>query len=318
MKKRILFVDDDRNLLDAIRRKMRALGNDWEAVYLSDPAEALDAIKRLGPAALVTDWNMPGTDGIRLCRTVRDLNKDGESGYCYVILLTGETETEKIVEALENGADDFVSKPFDTRELVARIRAGARIVELENGLRAANKRLETLAFTDPLTGLFNRRKGMEVLENEMARAQRKKGALSAIMADVDHFKSVNDSRGHRAGDEVLREIARRLRQTVRKYDTLVRWGGEEVLVVCPDTGAREVETVAERFRRAVASRPVEIEGQPALEVTASFGAATASDGDLAGVERLIERADEALYRAKNSGRNCVKLEMGSGDENDSA
>ncbi|MBI5426794.1 MAG: diguanylate cyclase [Nitrospinae bacterium] len=306
MKKRILFVDDDRNLLDAVRRKMRALGSEWEAVYLSDPAEALDAIKRLGPAALVTDWNMPGTDGIRLCRAVRDLNKDGESGYCYVILLTGETETEKIVEALENGADDFVSKPFDTRELVARIRAGARIVELENGLRATNKRLETLAFTDPLTGLFNRRKGMEVLENELARAQRKKGALSAIMADVDHFKSVNDSRGHRAGDEVLREIARRLRQTARKYDTLVRWGGEEVLVVCPDTGAGEVEAVAERLRRAIASRPVEIEGPPALEITASFGAATASDGDLAGVERLIERADEALYRAKNSGRNCVK------------
>lgn len=306
MKKQILFVDDDQNLLQGIKRAMRGMEKEWTAAYLSNAGEIVDTLKRSGPAVIVTDWHMPGMSGIELCRRVRELEKTKEIGFCYLILLTGRQGVEETVEALEKGADDFISKPFDARELVARIRSGFRIIELENGLRAALLQMESLAFTDPLTRLLNRRRGMEILETELARTQRGKQPLSVIMVDVDHFKKVNDSYGHAAGDMVLREIARRLQKMARKYDSVIRWGGEEILVVCPETSADEIFNVAERFRLAVCSEEIEIDPQTKLKITASSGAATAPAGNPTVAERLIDQADQALYQAKKTGRNCVR------------
>lgn len=306
MKKQILFVDDDQNLLQGIKRALRGMEKEWATDYLSNAGEIAGILKRSGPAVIVTDWNMPGVSGVELCQQVRELEKKKEIGFCYLILLTGRQGVEGAVEALEKGADDFITKPFDARELVARIRSGFRIIELENSLRAALQQMESLAFTDPLTGLLNRRRGMEILETELARVRRVKQPLSAIMADVDHFKKVNDSYGHAAGDTVLREIAGRFQKMARKYDSVIRWGGEEILVVCPETSAHDISGVAERFRLAVCSEDIEVCPQTKLNVTASLGAATVCADGLTGAGLLIGQADQALYQAKNSGRNCAR------------
>jgi two-component system chemotaxis response regulator CheY len=307
MKKRVVFVDDDEELLHGLRRSLRALEGEWDTDYFPDPAAAVEALRRASSAVIVTDWAMPGMSGIELCRRVRELEKNGSLGFCYVVLLSGRGEVEKVVEALESGADDFVSKPFDTRELVARIRVGLRIVDLENELRRANAQLEAMAFTDPLTRLLNRRRGMEILETEFSKVVRQKQRLSVIMADIDHFKSINDGHGHKAGDIVLKEVAARLGQAARNYDSVIRWGGEEILVVCPHATADEGAEIAERFRVAIRSRKVEVEPRTALAVTASFGVAGVSPEAMVTLECLLERADQSLYRSKQDGRDRVTV-----------
>ena len=226
--------------------------------------------------------------------------------YAYVILLTGNDRQEDVVSGLEAGADDYLTKPFDTYELKARLRTGERILRLQQELIAARDALKEQATHDPLTGLWNRGAIMEILGNELNRGAREGTPLTVVMADIDHFKLVNDSFGHLAGDAVLREVARRLRASVRPYDSVGRFGGEEFLVVF--SGYKSLPSInqAERLREAVAATPVSIE-KAVVPVALSLGVATWERESNASLEQLLASADAALYCAKERGRNRVEV-----------
>jgi diguanylate cyclase (GGDEF)-like protein len=224
----------------------------------------------------------------------------------YVLLLTARTEKEDLVLAMEAGADDYLTKPFEPQELQVRLRAGRRIVDLQGELIQAREELRHQATHDALTGLWNRSAILDALEREIARALREGKPIGVIMADLDHFKRINDVHGHPAGDEVLREASRRMTAAIRPYDSLGRYGGEEFLAVMPGCDETCSVRAAERLRAALADRSVSLEGEK-ISVTLSLGIAAVSDPNLAEADRLIKAADEALYRAKESGRNRVAI-----------
>jgi two-component system cell cycle response regulator len=253
---------------------------------------------------LVTDWEMPQMDGITLCKAVRNMQLDG---YVYALLLTARDAKEHIIAGLEAGADDYLVKPVHEAELIARLNAGRRILALEHSLRVANQRNRILSITDALTGTYNRRYLMEQLPREFERCRRYGYPLSVLMCDLDHFKQVNDERGHAAGDDVLQQFACRAQKFIRvNSDWIARYGGEEFLMVLPETGYDEGLIVAEKIRNLIAATPFSTRAGD-VSVTASFGvASTGQHGpDLTlKVETLIRAADESLYKAKLAGRNC--------------
>jgi diguanylate cyclase (GGDEF)-like protein len=206
---------------------------------------------------------------------------------------------------MEAGADDYVTKPFETKELEVRLRAGRRILDLQADLVKAREALRDQATHDPLTGLWNRYALLDTLKREHSRAGRESTPLAVIMVDLDHFKQVNDTYGHLAGDAVLREAARRMRIHVRSYDHVGRYGGEEFLIVLPGTSEVNAAQLAERLRDAIAREPVTLAGDLRVAVTASFGV-SATDLAAEDQETMIRLADEALYRAKENGRNRVE------------
>jgi diguanylate cyclase (GGDEF)-like protein len=243
----------------------------------------------------ILDWMMPGIDGIDLCRAVRT---SGNDSYTYLIVLTSRSEAEFTVEAMNAGADDFISKPFHPGELEARIRAGKRICELEQQLRLK-------ATYDALTGIYNRGAILDILDKAVARHQRDNEGLALAFADLDHFKQVNDVHGHAAGDAVLCEVARRMGQVLRPYDSLGRYGGEELIVILPGCGDASALDIAERIRKNVCAEPI-LGDFGAIVVTVSIGVAVLGQGPAA-YGGLIQMADRALYVAKDEGRNRVAL-----------
>lgn len=296
---KILVAEDDpvsRHTLEVFLRK-------WGYVVqaVADGAEALKALlEDPDPARLVVlDRQMPNVGGLDVCRAIR---KGGAEPYTYVILLTGEDREHDLLEGFEAGADEYITKPFEARELQARVRTGARIVELQEQLIAAREELRIDGMHDSLTRALNRVAFFEIFDREVARARRKHGAVSLIMADVDHFTAINDRYGHPAGDAVLREVARRLRASLRATDAVGRYGGEEFIVVAPDCSVQEAIKLAERFRNAISASPIHL-GDRDLQVTMSFGVAGTANMDEA--RQLLEAADAALYKAKESGRNRV-------------
>jgi diguanylate cyclase (GGDEF)-like protein len=228
-----------------------------------------------------------------VCRTVRAR----ETPYVYIIFLTSRDRREDMMAALDAGADDFLTKPLDVVELRARLRSGERVIGLQ-------EQLLYQATHDHLTSLWNRRMIREHLERELHRAAREHRPLSVALADIDHFKQVNDVHGHAAGDEVLRETVIRMRGVMRDYDAIGRYGGEEFLMVLPGCEGSAATQLADRTRKAVAMSPIHVNGA-SLPATISIGVAWSSDGQT-DADALIQRADAALYRAKASGRNCVK------------
>jgi diguanylate cyclase (GGDEF)-like protein len=247
---------------------------------------------------------MPGMDGTSICREVRKLNLQP---YIYLILLTARGYKQDVIEGLEAGADEYLTKPFDPYELKARLRSGARIVELQGSLIQAREALREQAIHDPLTQLLNRRATLDFLMSELSRADREHSPLSVMMVDIDHFKSVNDRFGHLSGDEVLCEVARRLRRSARTYDLVGRFGGEEFLVVAPSCRTTDVLIQAERLREVVCSQPITLKDL-SVKVTISVGVATTLDPNRQDMEALLATADKALYRAKANGRNRVEGE----------
>ncbi|MFO7971929.1 MAG: diguanylate cyclase, partial [Desulfobacterales bacterium] len=224
----------------------------------------------------------------------------GKSGYTYFIVLTAKEKKEDIVKGLEAGADDLLVKPFSHEELKCRILIGERILNLE-------KRILQLASTDSLTGILNRRAFMERLKAELERAEREHTSLYIIMADIDHFKSVNDEHGHQAGDRVLQEFSRRLMKLERPYDFLGRYGGEEFIACLPNTNEEQTLSIAERLRRGVEEMVVSRSGGANITITASLGTASyRAETGKDDVDRIIKRADDALYKAKRDGRNRVR------------
>ena len=297
----ILLAEDDPVTRMLMTRFLKKAGYEVKAV--SDGNEALDQMTKRYYPILVTDWEMPEMDGIDLCKAVRNLQLDG---YVYALLLTARNAKEHIIAGLEAGADDYLIKPVHEPELIARLNTGRRILALEHSLRFANEQNRILSITDALTGAFNRRYLMDQLPRELERCRRYGTPLSVLMCDVDHFKQVNDVNGHAAGDDVLQQFAARIQKSIRSTsDWLARLGGEEFLIVLPETDYEGAVLVAEKIRDIVSSSCFMTRGGD-VQVTASFGGASTElhGPDLTlKVETLLRTADECLYRSKQSGRN---------------
>ena len=279
---------------------------DYRVTAVKTGSEAWEALQQPGaPPMAVLDWMMPGMDGIEVCRRVRARE---QGHYCYVLLLTAKDDREDVVAGLNAGADDYLTKPFDVEELRARVRAGKRILELQAALLRAHDTLQYESAHDPLTGLWNRGAIINFLRNEIERQQRSSQPLGIMMADVDHFKKFNDTYGHLVGDQVLREVGRRLAEGVRTYDSVGRYGGEEFVVIVPGCKPADLAASAERLRRSIADTKFESSAGP-LNVTLSLGIASGSEGANATTdsESLLRAADTALYAAKAGGRNRVGI-----------
>jgi len=297
----ILLAEDDPVTRMLMTRFLEKAGYEVDAV--ANGSEALDKMASRYYPMLVTDWEMPEMDGVALCKVVRNMQLDG---YVYVLLLTARDSKEHIIAGLEAGADDYLIKPVHEAELIARLNAGRRILNLEHSLRVANERNRILSITDALTGAYNRRYLMEQLPRELERCRRYAYPLSVLMCDVDYFKKVNDARGHAAGDDVLQQFVARAQRTMRtNSDWVSRYGGEEFIIVLPETPHAGAMHVAEKIRCLISSTPFATRGGDA-SVTASFGVASTepSGPDLAlKVDTLIRAADECLYRSKEQGRD---------------
>jgi two-component system cell cycle response regulator len=287
---RVLAAEDNPVFQSMLRTLLKKWG--YEAVMAQNGTEALQILQSEdAPRLAVLDWMMPGMDGVQICRRVRSANREP---YIYILLLTARTESQDLVEGMDAGADDYLTKPFNAQELRVRIRAGHRILNLQDALRLQ-------ATHDGLTGFLNRNSILDRLQEETVRSERESRPLSLLMIDLDRFKSVNDTYGHLAGDVVLRDAAARMSAAARCYDGLGRYGGEEFLVVLPGCDLPAATAQAERLRETIAGRPFAISHHE-LSVTCSIGVAC-SEGPVP--EALIRQADEALYQAKARGRNRV-------------
>jgi diguanylate cyclase (GGDEF)-like protein len=255
------------------------------------------------PRLALLDWMMPNMDGVEICRSIRETKPDP---YVYLLLLTSRDQKQDVVKGIESGADDYLIKPFDPQELRARIHAGERIIELHDRLIRAQEELRSLATHDPLTGLLNRRACLDALLAELSRGCRSENPLCIVMVDIDHFKRINDTYGHLVGDDVLCEVAHRMQNSLRRYDTIGRFGGEEFLLVLPECSLEIGVKLAERVCQLVSSEPVKAKDQ-CVNVSISLGVAVAHELASADLEALLGSADEALYRAKKAGRNRVEF-----------
>ena len=298
----ILIAEDDPVSRKILERSLTKAG--YTVSTAKNGREALDLLNRNYYPIVITDWMMPEMNGTELCRAIR---RSEFPGYIYTMLLTSLDTKHDLISGLKAGADDYLTKPFNQAELMARLSTGRRILELEHSLRRANEEIRLLSVTDPLTSVFNRGYIDTHLPDEVVRAQRYGRALSVIMCDIDHFKRVNDTYGHQAGDAVLQCFAAGLRQLLRNnVDWVARYGGEEFLVVLPETALTGATSVAERLRQHTEQLAIPFENQD-LRITASFGVAGHGESSPAGLraETLIADADNGLYRAKNAGRNRV-------------
>jgi diguanylate cyclase (GGDEF)-like protein len=295
---RVLIADDDAGTTTTLAILARAWG--YDPLIVHDGQAALVQLQgQDAPTLAVLDWFMPGMNGVDVCRQLR---QDAARPYTYVILVTGRGGKDQMLDGLEAGADDFLVKPVDPNEMRARLIAGKRILELQEQLLTSQRHLREQATRDALTGLWNRAMILEILERELARSRRDHHPVSVLMADIDHFKRINDTLGHLAGDEVLHQVAQRLHAALRPYDMVGRYGGEEFLMVLPGCNAEAALMLAERLRAVVQAEPVH-DGPAAIPVTMSVGVAA---WDCAwSAPELLRLADTALYRAKNAGRNCA-------------
>ncbi len=301
---KILIVDDEPGMCDLVTACLARAGHD--VVAAADGQAAWEIWQRDHFRLVITDWMMPRVDGPELIRRIRAA---GWPNYTYLILLTVHEKTEYVVRGLEIGADDYLTKPFRPDELRARVAVGERILNMEMRLSKSHDRLEKLATYDSLTGLLNRWAIEGHVEAELNRVRRDQGSVSLLMLDIDHFKIVNDKHGHLLGDRALQMVADLMAQNKRPYDWAGRWGGEEFLIVLPETVPPEAVMVADRIRAAVEKARLTLSDGGSLQLQVSVGVSTASAaaGTLAPLEVLVRQADDALYAAKRDGRNRVRL-----------
>jgi len=298
---RVLIADDSLSSRRLLEGTLRGWG--YEVIVAADGEEAWRLLNgENAPSLAVLDWMMPGLTGPELCRLLR---QRAAEPYTYILLLTSRNEKDDVVEGMDSGADDYITKPFDKHELQVRLRAGSRIVDLQEQLVTAREALRVQATRDYLTQLWNRSAILEILHRELARSERDQTPVGVVVADLDHFKAINDTYGHFAGDSALQEAARRMEASMRSYDAIGRYGGEEFLIVLPGADEHAVRIQAERLRHAIRSQPVRYSGA-LVDVTSSFGC-SAGFGGRATAESLIGAADDALYRAKRAGRDCCVL-----------
>jgi diguanylate cyclase (GGDEF)-like protein len=298
----VAVVDDDA----AIRRLVNLLLGraGYATLECTTGEEARDKLASEPWDSAILDRKLPDMDGLALCR---ELKSTPEFRARYVIMLTGESDQEDKVEGLELGADDYITKPFQGPELLARVRAGKRIVDLQKELMETNRRLELLSITDGLTKLHNHRHFQDELHRAFEESQRYQRPLSLAMIDIDFFKKVNDTYGHAVGDEVLKAVANRYRESVRSTDLVARYGGEEFAVMMPETELPDACVFAEKIRMLIENMTVQTQAGE-VRVTVSVGVASVPLSHIHNAKELIIAADRALYRAKKSGRNQVQAE----------
>ncbi|MCB9614688.1 MAG: diguanylate cyclase [Sandaracinus sp.] len=297
----VLVADDDR----LVREKVGALlrGRGYAVELVGDGAAALERAAKGDVGLFLLDVLMPGLGGLEACRLLKSLARDREA-FWPVVLLTAQNDNDSRVQGLRLGADDYVGKPFDERELLARVDGLLRIRAMHDELASAKQRLEALAVTDELTGLYNFRYLSTRLREELKRAERHREPLACAMLDVDRFKRINDDLGHDVGDIVLREVARRVRGAVREIDVVARYGGDELLLILPSTPFSGALTVASRVWNDVRVAPIRANGQE-VRVTTSIGVALYPSRDVTDAEALLRAADQALYQAKRDGRDRI-------------
>ncbi len=298
---RILIAEDDA----VSRRLLQTMLENWgyETVLTNDGQEAWDVLqKEDAPRLVILDWMMPRIDGIEVCKRIR---QQASRDYTYVMLLTARGRKKDLIDGMDAGADDYITKPFDSGELKVRLRAAKRILDLQSKLLDAQEALRKQATHDFLTGLRNRLAITEILHKEIQRSDRSGTPTSVILGDLDHFKEINDTCGHSAGDSVLKEVGARLAAHVRQYDSVSRYGGEEFLIVLPNCDSDSALGLAQRLCDSIAGEPFRIAGQGQASVTMSLGVATRHDGDPIDSDKLIRLADAAMYDAKAAGRNRV-------------
>ena len=301
---KILVADDDAMSRRLLQKTLERAG--YEVVAVENGRLAQEELCRAdGPRMALLDWEMPEVDGLGVCRAVR---AHRDKTYVYMVLLTSKETSDDKVEGLRSGADDYLTKPFHPEELKARLRTGQRILHLEDRLVEAREEMRFKATHDALTGLWNRGVITDLLNRELARAQREHKSTALLLCDIDHFKNINDTYGHPVGDEVLREVARRLLASVRSYDFVGRYGGEEFLIVLNNCDPASALGRAEQVRAAIANREVITDRGP-IALTMSVGLLQTADwGDLRAEIHLTE-VDAALYAAKTAGRNCVRVAL---------
>lgn len=300
---RILVADD--SPLDRRLAEYALASHPYAVLMAKNGAEALELFNRYKPSLVITDWMMPDLSGPELCEKIRAA---GPQIFTYIIFLTSMSDTESVVKGLAAGADDYLTKPFQAQELLARVAVGRRMVELHRQLEAKNRQLEELARTDPLTGLANRRAIVEWGARQLSGAGRHGFPVWVVMVDLDHFKNLNDRYGHDAGDTVLKRFAEILQEFTRASDLCGRMGGEEFLLVLSHVDRGSVFVTLDRLRQQLEDEKFMFAGEW-VTVTASFGIAGFQGQKAPGFAHVVREADRALYAAKNAGRNCVKLEV---------
>ncbi len=299
---KILIADDEFMSLHLLKATLERAG--YEVTAVDNGVQAAEILCRPdGPRLALLDWMMPQLDGPSVCREVRSKRSQP---YVHITLLTSRNSKQDVVAGLESGADDYLVKPFHPDELKARLRTGLRILQLEDSLVEARENMRYQATHDSLTSLFNRGIILELLSRELSRSIREKGCTTILLGDLDHFKEINDTHGHVAGDEVLREVARRLLASVRSYDFVGRYGGEEFLIVLNNCDTDGAMMRAEEIRLAIAQTPVTV-SNGLVPVCISFGILVSRDWGALPVEEILREVDAALYEAKDAGRNCCKL-----------
>jgi two-component system cell cycle response regulator len=274
----------------------------YAVLFAKSGREAIDLFSEHLPSLVITDWMMPDLSGIELCEHIRNHSRQA---YTYIIILTGITEKNKLVKGLAAGADDYLTKPFHSDELLARVGVGRRIVELHRQLEAKNRMLEELALSDPLTGLPNRRAIEDWATRQLSGAARYGFSFLVVMADLDHFKTVNDTHGHDAGNTVLKKFSEIVKANSRRSDMCGRVGGEEFLFVLTHTTQEGARVVIERIRAELEATKFAFDGT-SLTVTASFGLAGFEGTQAPDFNQLVTQADAALYAAKRTGRNRIQ------------
>jgi len=296
----VLLAEDSPVYRRLITAHLQEWGFNFECA--SDGQEAWELlIREDAPRLALLDWVLPTVDGVELCRRLRARHES--DSYTYSILLTAKSRQQEMLEAMEAGADDFLAKPFDPLELKARLLVGKRIVDLQQKLVSANSALQFAANHDFLTQVWNRAAIYAFLQRELARSRRDLTPLGIILVDVDHFKKVNDELGHESGDRVLQEIAKCFSSSLREYDGVGRYGGEEFLLVLPDCDLKTTVNRANVIRNLISSKPIETCLGETV-VTVSMGAAVAEPAE--STETSLRIIDAALYQAKRNGRNRVE------------
>ncbi len=299
---KILIADDDALSRRLLEKTLERAG--YVVTAVENGRQAVEQLVRQdAPRLALLDWMMPEIDGTGVCREVR---RRRDHGYVYMVLLTSKESKEDIVTGLRSGADDYLTKPFNAEELKARLRTGRRILDLEDRLVEAREQMRFKATHDHLTSLWNRGVILDLLHRELTRSARDKSSIALLLCDIDHFKTVNDTHGHVIGDEVLQEIAHRFLSSVRSYDCVGRYGGEEFLIVLIGCEPSFAMMRAEEIRKAMAAHPIQTSNGP-VKVTISSGLLLSRDWGPRPIEELLSEVDAALYAAKSAGRNCIKL-----------
>ncbi len=298
-KRKILVVDDDSSSLRITQKSLEFEG--YQVDTATSGQEAIAKMNSWRPHLVLLDMSMPGLDGLE---TLKALRAKGE--YVSVIFVSGKSETEDVIRGLDAGADDYIRKPFDTLELLARVRSQLRIKDLNDSLTRANEKLKELVDIDDLTGLFNMRSLYKRLDFELDRARRYRRSVCVLMMDMDHFKRVNDQHDHLFGSYVLAEVGKMIRENIRKVDFAARYGGDEFLVALMEIDLKGAEVFAERLRERIENHTFSSDNH-SINLTASIGFAIASPAEHnIDARALVRIADQALYRAKEGGRNRVE------------